>query len=437
MTQRLRTKKSGAVVYFDFKGDHAAFETARLEAERAGRTFKFFTNELGKATFTYNPWRGKDRADVSVRQIAETFLNALDLQHGPGYGRSYYTREARDWLRETIARYPIRSFADLRALAEEVKGSERDNIGELVSVVKSLGTIPHLNFTDRRKNPSVYDNAIVMSEVVAREEVAYFWLPTAKEQASAGEIGKLAFYDLYEAVEPKKPVTVIIDEFQTVVSRNIEELLFKSRSKGMTLWLANQTLSSLRNDDIDIRDAVWGNTHFKLVFSVPDPHTREYIEAAIGFETLLTKPEGHRIPVPLFGPGGFRELNSDHSLAVAHVLEDSGRTNWGGYPVLARLDYSMSAEEYHKRSHAPWPKASAWPGSIVFTESPAHTPVDDEPPAPEAPRPERAAAAASNAAAAPPDLSARAPVQERLRSLKARTDAAAASVRRPSAGDKE
>ena len=43
------------VVIVDCKGDMAIFNTARAEAERAGRKFKWFTNRLGHSTDVFNP----------------------------------------------------------------------------------------------------------------------------------------------------------------------------------------------------------------------------------------------------------------------------------------------------------------------------------------------------------------------------------------------
>jgi hypothetical protein len=50
---QLIRRKDGPVVIVDCKGDMALFNTARLEAERAGRKFKWFTNRQGHSTYVF------------------------------------------------------------------------------------------------------------------------------------------------------------------------------------------------------------------------------------------------------------------------------------------------------------------------------------------------------------------------------------------------
>jgi hypothetical protein len=365
--QRLRRKNSGALVVIDLKGEPFLFHTVRTEAERSGRTFKFFTYEQGKATFGFNPWQGKDRRHISIRRIVETFIKALDLQHGSGYGKAFYTREARAWLLKTIIYRRVRSFEELRVFAEEVKGKERENIGELLDVIESLATLPQLNITQGQTNRQVVDNAIVMKDVVENGQVVYFYLP-AEEEQTAAELGKIAVHDLFQAADGKHPVICVIDEFQRIVGHNIEDVLNQARSKLLSLWLANQTISSLKNSDGDLRHVVWTNAHLKLIFSVPDPQGQEYVDQAIGDQTLITKPEGHKTRVPLFGPGGYRELGSNHFFMVAHVIEDSGLTQWKGYPMPVIVEHTMQTPEFKERERAPWPSAKDYKGAAVFDE---------------------------------------------------------------------
>ena len=50
LVPQLIRRGDGAVIVLDCKGDQAFFNTVRIEAERAGSTFKWFTNRLYRST---------------------------------------------------------------------------------------------------------------------------------------------------------------------------------------------------------------------------------------------------------------------------------------------------------------------------------------------------------------------------------------------------
>src|SRR5262249_540800 len=100
----------------DMKGDAACFHTIRMEAERRGHEFLFFTLEKNCPTYRFHPFRGFDRASRTVAQLCQLILDALSLNHGSGYGRMYYTERSRNLLSLTMKRHPnISSFEELYA----------------------------------------------------------------------------------------------------------------------------------------------------------------------------------------------------------------------------------------------------------------------------------------------------------------------------------
>src|SRR5271170_7677759 len=99
LTQRIRGSLTeddqrsapSPVVILDLKGDPALFHSVKIEAERRGQDFMFFTTEKNAPTYRFNPFQGFDRGSRTVAQFCQLLMDALSLNHGKGYGRSYYT----------------------------------------------------------------------------------------------------------------------------------------------------------------------------------------------------------------------------------------------------------------------------------------------------------------------------------------------------------
>ncbi len=134
------------VFVFDFKGDPALFHTVRLEAELRGQKFRFYTTEIDRPTYRFNPFRGFDRSQRSVPQLCQSILDPLGLNFGRGYGRSYYTERSRYLLSMTLKRYPrVASFSELHAALRSTVSTLKDpraktDAFELLSVIASGDT---------------------------------------------------------------------------------------------------------------------------------------------------------------------------------------------------------------------------------------------------------------------------------------------------------
>ena len=364
---QLISLQDSAVVVIDLKGDMPLFQTAQ---KGAGNRFKFFTNEVGKATHAFNPFSPLSSDHLSLNQVCEVFLSALGLEHGEGYGRSYYTRVARNVLSRTLQEYPdIASFEELRDKVGKLTNSvsdERDAF-ELIAVVESLAAIPQLNHLAK---DAVTDHAIDMATVVKNREVIYFWLPAAIETTTVREIAKLALYTLFTSAyqhqrqyQETPKLWVFIDEFQHIASLNFKLILQQARSMGMGLILANQTDSDLWVRDVDLKGTVQSNTRFKQIFSVSSPQEREELSKASG-ETLYysrrlnvegemtTADEkvGHRLMA-----NDIIALSDEPDTSIALIGRGQGYSQFGGYAFPLRGTYHITSEEYERRKNAPWP----------------------------------------------------------------------------------
>lgn len=224
-TIQLIRRNDGAVVLIDCKGDMGLMNTARLEAERCGRTFKWFTNRPRRSTYVFDPFDRKVLNQMTVMEIVSFIIHSMNLHHGDDYGRAWFSilsqiqakrAVQRDLRPEYRARQrtgqhgpePVESFIQLHNLLAEMAEVYPDDFkkGQHLSfLVENLAEFEQLSFS-RRNNPATA-NAIRMSQAIANKEVIYFYLVGAADLVTVAEIGRLAIFSLLNAVMAYKDET--------------------------------------------------------------------------------------------------------------------------------------------------------------------------------------------------------------------------------------
>jgi len=381
------------IVVLDIKGDPALFHTVRAEALARGQEFLFFTPEKGRASHYFNPFESFSTKNRTDPELCGLILNALSLNHGDGYGRSYFSRQSRTLLLDALRheRKP-QSFQDLYEVLKELRTTSDDykDTVELVSTVHALTQYPMLM---TRSSPASAA-AIHMPTVIERRQVVYFWLPAAVESISTKEIGKLALYCLLSAsidrsrdkpAEDVRQVYIVIDEFQRLAAENFKVILEQARSFGLAAILANQSVADLDTPAFDLRPTVRTNTRMKRYFSVTDPKEIRDLSDGSGQEIMLLKSFGTN-------SAGNATTNtqqnlksrltvndilavSDHPLdSILHVSRGSGYTQFAGLPIIVRSTWPISRETYEERKRAPWPQVGEFaPGEVIVSDK---SPVD-------------------------------------------------------------
>jgi hypothetical protein len=396
-TQLIRAGTS-AVIIFDFKGEPLLRETARIEAEMAGRVFKHFTNVFGLSSFLFNPFQQSDSSRISFSQKVETLMEALRMNYGDGYGKKFFTSQARAWLLKTFKRFPnIASFEELHAKAapEFFKNeTERDRCLEAITIIQQLAEVTAMNW---KPGPGESDqplqDAIFMPDVVAQGQVIYCSLPAIGETSTVKEIGNLLLYAVMNAVKEyrerggKNQTYVFIDEAQQMASRALNLILNQGRGFGMSLILGNQSDSALMSPEMNrLLDTIRANTQVKLYFSVTDANTVKLLEKASGVIPYETD-DGKFDYRPRLTANDIAEYSSREDLAICWITRNAGFAAYGGNWFAIRTAHHISRDEFERRSDAPWPAATASTivaertvdGATAFTQGRSETS-----PAPEA-----------------------------------------------------
>ena len=177
---QVQTDDRTPIVILDLKGDPALFQTIKAEAEARGQEFRFFTPERGLATHVFNPFSNFSSGNRTLLQLCQLILDALGLNHGEGYGRSYFSRQNREALFDALASDPApQTFRELSEVLKSFRGRPGyPDIFELVSTIHALTQYPQLETINPISEPG---DCIHMPTVLERRQVVYFWLPAAIE----------------------------------------------------------------------------------------------------------------------------------------------------------------------------------------------------------------------------------------------------------------
>jgi hypothetical protein len=355
-----------AVVYIDLKGERAVFESIRRECERAGRVFKYFTNELGLPTFVFNPFRHLNSPTTSFAKCVETIMESLRLNHGDGYGPRYFSALGRQWLMRTIKNWPsLSSFEELHKKAgrEYFKSeAEMDRCRETITVIEQVAEVTAMNWKppDGASDQPLKD-AIFMPDVVEQGQVVYFSLPSLGETHTVKETGNLGLSTLvasvkeYRARGGKRPVTLVIDEFQQMASENFKLILRQTRDLDIRVICATQSESDLMaKETARLLDVVRTNTQTKIYLAVEDPNTIKLLEKAAGV-IAYEGPDGKLDYRPRLTVNDIRHYSGHPDLAICWIQRDSGFAAYGGDWFGLRTDFHITQEEYEERASADWP----------------------------------------------------------------------------------
>ena len=288
------------------------FQTAKQEAETAGREFKWFTNRPNHSTYIFNPFLQEPFESMTISDVTGFFISSLNLHHGSDYGRAYFGLMARSLLQESLrmsegqsgnrarlqsrAPKPVESFEELCEIVHELTNSndEYRNASHLVHVIRNLADFRQLNLNpalvrDEDERTAV-EHAIHMPDVISKKQVVYFYLTPAHDEVTVCEMARLAIFATLNAALDHQTrtgkaarVVLVCDEAQLVIAKNISQVLAQARSAGVGMVLCHQTLSQLNPPGgADLRDIVLNCTVAKQFWSARDPESKEYISKISG-----------------------------------------------------------------------------------------------------------------------------------------------------------
>ncbi len=385
--------KPNPTIIIDLKGDPALFHSVKHETEAKGRKFLFFTPEKGRASYCFNPFDDFNTQNRTEIQLCHLLLDALSLNHGEGYGRTYYSRRNRQLLLDAL-NHPNKpkTFDELYTTLEQLLSARQgryDDAFELVATVQALSQYPQLVISGNQ--PPSPDHTIHMPKVLEENQVVYFWLPALVESISAAEIAKLAVYALINAAidrqyqnKENRQVYLVIDEFQRMAGENFRIILEQARSFGISVILSNQSLADLKLPTADLRPTVRTNTRVKMFFSVAEPNDIRMLSDLSGEDALRVQTLGIKEVFGLFRNTAVSQTLTEGTARrprlsyadiqrysdcptdfILHVSRGGGYTQFYGQPVPVRGLWPYSLATYKQFLAAAWPTGPQLPVSPV------------------------------------------------------------------------
>ena len=195
LTQVIAAADATAII-FDADGNRALFETARIEAERAGLPFKWFTNVGGSSSYIWNPLQDPFyRERLNSVERAQLIVSGFGLDHGESLWRGFFTASMKMLASRLIEKYAnaIHSLRDLYRFCDDKAayqglGPNKDfeSSRHLVGVLHAVSLLTALQATEQTA-PSLeaWKNRITAEAALSSPSVIYVSCPAAVESSAA------------------------------------------------------------------------------------------------------------------------------------------------------------------------------------------------------------------------------------------------------------
>lgn len=241
-------------------------------------------------------------------------------------------------------------------------------------------------------------------------QVVYFYLSGTSEPKTVSMIGKLVLFTLLTAAattqeKERRQVYIFADEFQRLMSQNLEIFFEQARSMKLSFILANQDLSQLRGKGVDILNLVESCTAFKQLFTAADKDTSDMLTRLSGegmfhvaaWEELIDKrindKPDHVFDItqasdanpsnmakvrvnenssPRLEQNTIIEVSADQFGSFVRFAQSSGFTRFSGYVTPIICEYHLSEDEYKSRAESPWPEPTDETLLAAGEEKPQH-----------------------------------------------------------------
>lgn len=137
---------------------------------------------------------------------------------------------------------------------------------------------------------NAYNPDIVFDDVLQRNQIVYFQLPSAYYGQLSAAIGKMVLQHVQQAGAKRqiyrnlnqRPFSVFIDECYNFPYANFITSLNTSRDANIQYFLAHQSFSDLERVSPEYADGVWDNTRTKVILYLNNPVLCERISKSIG-----------------------------------------------------------------------------------------------------------------------------------------------------------
>lgn len=288
-------KSNIPLIMIDGKGDYDFAQSVANMAKKHNRTFQLFSIAQPDNSCHYNPLASggpteqKDRLmelsewkEPYYQYMAERYLQiALTLfeKMYEKYDLYSFISSLSPGKLEMIARKLDAPSSVTDYLADVDKKAISGLIDRLTLIIESQ--IGYL-FADEP------DNTISLIDAIASKNIVLFSLDSLAYPLYAKLIGRLVINDLKAVASGRRNndslVMTIYDEFNVFASRNVVDLVNKSRSKGFAALIATQSLADLDVVDNALKNQIIQNCNTLIIQRQNDAKDAEELSKIVGTE---------------------------------------------------------------------------------------------------------------------------------------------------------
>ncbi len=341
---------------------------------------RIFAIEQGLMTHSFNPFTTAGWENLSTTDRSSIICAALGLFYGFDYARSHYSAVNSDIVEECLAENPsIESFQELRETLSDLVEDPSSHLskkrrGDYVHVaqtIEKLASCAALNVTKNSgASQEVLDNQINLLEAFERPGIYYFHLPSITSPFLAPSIARLVAHFLMIAGKASKRTTRVqfmVDEFQRMISENLDQFFQMARSLDVGLVLANQSLSDLKASGEKLFHAIEGNCYIRQWLSATTVEDLQMLEVLFGTqkeirETTIGAGTTEQVisrtvvDAPRITMTDLHTISDNPTLSVVRITGTrKGYSRYRGIPFVMRSHFHISEMEYETRQNFKWP----------------------------------------------------------------------------------
>lgn len=268
---------SDAIFVIDFGGDQNVFWNAYDTAKRTGRQLRFLTLDSELKSYCFPPFQAVPRSGVNVIRISQMLIRSFHMENGLVYGGNYFSQQNLAALlrvaKKLSASKTDATLVDVAHYLEDPRNRREFKDADQVRMTFDF----LLEYPQLQRDAAPENNIDINRSLdpACPPELIYFCCPTLEEPLTAPLVGGLALCSIIALAThrkkhglPTRRARVFIDEFQEIVGRSLAALLAQSRKFGLSLFLANQSSSQLKNRDLSLADAVFEGCQVRQYYTV-------------------------------------------------------------------------------------------------------------------------------------------------------------------------
>jgi len=317
-----RVRKGRGVVFFDFKADFDVLRWLSGVCLGSGRKLAVVSLSDLEISSGYNPLAVGDATELCsqlmnslrwsepfYRDNAEKVLQAIlgafchirdhsgELFH---LGHIVHFLQDSNYRNAIVSKLYESNFVHSKRVEDiALEISDQRQKDRLSGLINQLEKIIYSSAGPVVTSMCQNDGEIDLLSALNGEYVLYLYMNSLKLKETASVVGKMMLQDLMKVVgslygaNSRLAVqsTVVIDEFASFATPDFIHLLDKARGAGISIVLAHQSRSDLKEVTPNFAERIEENTASKVIFQVQSGEDAEFFSSMIGTYTKHAETE--------------------------------------------------------------------------------------------------------------------------------------------------